>query len=678
MGAFKDFKTKASVIAAETYQMFLGQAVYTDDDVANLAKESYERNVWAYACVKAIATAASSIPLIVYQKNGDEIQEIYNHPLQKLLDRPNDVQGRAEFIQEAMSYIQISGNNYIELNGPTKNGLPVNLYNWRPDRTTLVVGKDGPKYARYTVNGIDKDLDFKRIVHTKHFSALNDFYGMSPVHVGRYSIDLDNATNDWNTALMQNSAQPSGILKSQKVLPKPEFNRLKAMLKSKFGGKKNAGKTHLLEGGLEWQQLGLSPKDMDFVLSRKMTREEICALYRVPPQIAGIHETSTYNNYTEARRAFYQDTVLPELEKLISSLNHKLSPMFGDNIYIGYKREEIEALQESANDLYKRLADVKDIMTINERRQSIGKDEVPNGDVFVISNSDSLVPINNQSGIEEIPKDDPTEKMRNIYNNVKDINTKENQSSKRKKDEERVLKLLDKHEKKLTDLIQRKMFEQRDKLIAAETFSEIELGNIIESTNNEWIEEITASCIVGYEESFNAEKKIMERRAKHIKAELGEYDFPYVEEEIHSYIYDYVAIDVVAVSLTTKERIMFLVGESIAAGETVNQLAKRINQMYEHEFDMERAKMIARTEMLSAISSGRQRGAKSLGIPLTKTWASDGSKRVRPTHREASGQTVGMDDYYIVGEERGMFPGDPMFSGKERIRCRCTEFYDVI
>lgn len=131
---------------------------------------------------------------------------------------------------------------------------------------------------------------------------------------------------------------------------------------------KNAGKPMLLEGGLDWKEMSLSPKDMDFIELKKMSRLEICAAFGVPPEIVGDMEHATYSNYQEARKAFYQDTVIPILYKIRDRLNSTLVKKFGDNLVLDVNLDAIDALQEDRAEMWDRVLNAVDkgLLSINE------------------------------------------------------------------------------------------------------------------------------------------------------------------------------------------------------------------------------------------------------------------------------------------------------------------------
>lgn len=143
----------------------------------------------------------------------------------------------------------------------------------------------------------------------------------------------------------------------------------------------------LLEGGLDWKEMGLSPADMHWLEGLKLSAREIAIAFGVPPELIGDSENKTYSNWSESRKAFYEETVLPLMDWLRDELNNWLVPKFGDDrIYVDYDRDEIEALQEDRAAVWERAikAVEKGILTPNEARLMVGYEEVPGADVLMM------------------------------------------------------------------------------------------------------------------------------------------------------------------------------------------------------------------------------------------------------------------------------------------------------
>lgn len=371
----------------------LGDPVWTEQDFYNLSKEGFAQNVWVYKCVDITAQAVAGVPWLVYErKRSGGLREIEDprHPLVRLLSRPNPTQGRASFFYALTAYLRLAGNSYIAGVGPKTGpnaGQFRELWPLRPDRvevlphpTKLVGG-----YV-YRVNGEKKKFEAEHVLHLKQFHPIDDFYGLSTIQVAARSVDLDNAADSWNTSLLQNQARPPGALMTEKNLTPDEFNELRKQFEEKYAGARNAGRPLILSGGLKWQQIGLSPTDMDWVKLKSITRLQICTAFGVPPELLGDHEHATYSNYQEARKGFYHETILPLLDFIRDELNAWLTPRFGDRLYLDYDIDAIEAIQEDREKVWTMALDAvrTGVLTINEARNLMGYDDADGGDVRLV------------------------------------------------------------------------------------------------------------------------------------------------------------------------------------------------------------------------------------------------------------------------------------------------------
>ena len=144
------------------------------------------------------------------------------------------------------------------------------------------------------------------ILHLTFFHPLDDHYGLAPLEPAAVAIDTHNAAAAWNKALLDNAARPSGALvyagPEGAVLSETQFERLSASSSDTYQGASNAGRPLLLEGGLDWKAMSLSPKDMDFMEAKHAAAREIALAFGVPPMLLGIPGDNTYANYQEANR----------------------------------------------------------------------------------------------------------------------------------------------------------------------------------------------------------------------------------------------------------------------------------------------------------------------------------------------------------------------------------------
>lgn len=369
---------------SRAYMVAPGQPVWMDRDYRRFSDEAYMRNVIAFRAVQMVTQAAASIPWELYRVNtraGEK--EITSHPLLNLLARPNPQHGFQAFFESLFSYRMISGNVFVQAVGP-KGEAPLELHLLRPDRMAVIAGKQGlPAGYRYTVGEHHTDFPVDRltgqsaILHIKNFHPLNDWYGLSPVEAAAYSIDQHNHSSAWNQALLQNGARPSGALIVRTEggqtgsLSDEQFQRIRQQIDEQFAGPENAGRPLLLEGGLEWKEMSLSPRDMDFISVKNSAARDIALAFGVPPQLLGIPGDNTYSNLQEARYALWEQTVIPMAEMVCREMSQWLAPHYGAGLELRPNPDGISAIGERNQALWQRVENAS-FLTENEKRAAVG------------------------------------------------------------------------------------------------------------------------------------------------------------------------------------------------------------------------------------------------------------------------------------------------------------------
>ena len=361
----------------------LRSPVWTPRDYAAFAREGFAQNAIVYRAVRMVAEAAASVPLLLYE--GDA--EILDHPLLDLIARPNPVSSAPDLLESWYGYLLVSGNAYLE--AVALGGEVRELFALRPDRMKVIPGPDGwPEAFEYTAGG--RSVRFagevvpgvRPILHVKLFNPVNDHYGLSPIEAAATAIDIHNTASRWNKALLDNSARPSGALvytARDGNLSPDQFDRLKAELEQGFQGAAHAGRPLLLEGGLDWKSMSLTPKDMDFIEAKHVAAREIALALGVPPMLLGIPGDNTYSNYQEATRSLWRQTVLPLATRTAKALSTWLSPAFGDVLELRPDHDAIEALCSEREALWSRV-DKATFLTPNEKRAAVGYGPVVGGD----------------------------------------------------------------------------------------------------------------------------------------------------------------------------------------------------------------------------------------------------------------------------------------------------------
>src|SRR5215210_6163711 len=362
-----------------------GRARWTPRDYAALAREGFMQNAGVYRAVKLVAENAASVMFLITE--GAQVRDA--HPLLDLLTRPNPRQDGPALLEAVYAHLLLAGNAYIEAVSVDGQGgaQPRELHVLRPDRMRVVPGPDGwPEAYEYTVGGhalrFDQTNSPPPILHLSCFNPLDDHYGLSALEAAAVAVDTHNAAARWNKALLDNAARPSGALvfaaAEGAVLADNQFERLKRELADEYQGARNAGRPLLLEGGLDWKPMSLTPKDMDFMEAKHTAAREIALAFGVPPQLLGIPGDNTYSNYQEANRVFFRASVLPFANRIACALAHWLAPAFG-HVRIVVDADQIDALASDRAALWGRITDAP-FLTLNEKRAVVGYGPLDGGD----------------------------------------------------------------------------------------------------------------------------------------------------------------------------------------------------------------------------------------------------------------------------------------------------------
>ena len=361
-----------------------GRARWTPRDYTALTREGYLRNAIVHRAVRLLAESIGGLTFQLF--DGDAEQA--SHPLLDLLARPNPRQDGAALLEAVTAHLLLAGNAYLE--AVTLDNTVRELYALRPDRMKVVPGPDGwPEAYDYNVGA--RSLRFEQtgtpvpILHLTLFNPLDDHYGLAPLEAAAVAVDTHNSAAKWNKALLDNAARPSGALvyagPDGQVLSDPQFERLKKELTDNYSGASNAGRPLLLEGGLDWKAMSLSPKDMDFMEAKHAAAREIALAFGVPPMLLAIPGDNTYSNYQEANRVFWRQSVLPLGNRIGAAITQWLAGAYGEGLRLAIDTDRIDALSADRAALWDRVT-CAPFLTVNEKRVAVGYGAVDGGDVM--------------------------------------------------------------------------------------------------------------------------------------------------------------------------------------------------------------------------------------------------------------------------------------------------------
>lgn len=283
-------------------------------------------------------------------------------------------------VETLAANLLLHGNGYVQILKDAA-GVPVELFALRPDRVRVVLDANGwPCAYDYTVGGdttrlqVEDEDGWPSVVAIRAMHPLDDHSGASALQAAWQAVLIHNAATHWNRALLENAARPSGALVYEPgdgaTLAHEQFERLKRELDIAFSGAANAGRPMLLDGGLKWQSMALTPADMDFATLKSAAARDIALAFGVPPMLLGLPGDNTYANYREANRALWRLTLLPLAEKLFAALREGLAPWFADS-QLGIDLDRVPALSEDRERLWSQVSDAE-FLSRAEKRQMLG------------------------------------------------------------------------------------------------------------------------------------------------------------------------------------------------------------------------------------------------------------------------------------------------------------------
>ena len=375
-------ETKASRTARLLAFESGGRARWTPRDYAALAREGYLTNPIVHRAVRLIAENVASCRYLVFEG----AQEHEAHPLSMLLARPNPRQDGGAFLETLVSHLLLAGNAYVEavaLTGRCASFMRCGPIACRScpvptaGRRRMNIASAGAACA--SIRRIRGAADPASDILSSARRSLRPSAARAGCGRDRHA--------QCGGELEQGAARQCGAAVRRAGLCRAgrrgavgrQFDRLKRELDDTYQGAVNAGRPLLLEGGLDWKAMSLTPKDMDFLEAKHAAAREIALAFGVPPMLLGIPGDNTYANYQEANRALLSQTVLPLASRIGNSFAQWLAPPFGESIRIVVDTDRIDALAADRAALWERVSNAA-FLTLNEKREAVGYAPIEGGD----------------------------------------------------------------------------------------------------------------------------------------------------------------------------------------------------------------------------------------------------------------------------------------------------------
>lgn len=349
----------------------------------------------------------------------DTVDKVYYHEqtagieatqILEFLKNPNREKTFLEFIQAVTASYDVTGDIFILVTATNESSRPLEYYYINPSDMTPNIGTGGTveswmlnsnqfnenfHYEEDAVKGISsyftKDGQ-KELWQIKTFNPREsqlDFFGLSPLNAIMAEIEQYEYSNIHNTALLKNGATPSGVLIVDQDfdLTDPQYERMRAQVNAKYGGAEAAGQILILEGGKDFKQLSLSPKDMDFIKLLEFISKQIYLTQGIPLPLVTA-KAMTMNNFEESKYMLFDSEAIPFANTLYGEMSALLMRRFDDSgrYVLSYDRAKIPALEVKRTAAIKQKIDTN-LLTINEGRTEIGAEKLPEGDVLLVKTS---------------------------------------------------------------------------------------------------------------------------------------------------------------------------------------------------------------------------------------------------------------------------------------------------
>ena len=412
-GLFRNRDAPTNSTSGSAYRFFMGGS--TSGKRVN--ERSAMQMTAVYSCVRILSEAIASLPLHLYRYNEDGGKEkAIDHPLYFLLhDEPNPEMTSFVFRETLMTHLLLWGNAYAQIirNG---KGEIVALYPLMPDRMTVDRDENGKLYYEYqtssddapTMKGSTVILRPPDVLHIPGL-GFDGLVGYSPIAMAKNAIGMAIACEEFGAKFFANGANPSGVLEHPGTLKDPA--KVRDSWNAAFGGSSNAHKVAVLEEGLKYTPISISPNEAQFLETRKFQIDEIARIFRVPPHMVGDLEKSSFSNIEQQSLEFVKYTLDPWVSRWEQAMIRSLLSQTEKPIY--FLKFNVDGLLRG--DYQSRMngyatARQNGWMSANDIRELENLDRIPaeeGGDLYLINGN--MLPLKDAGAFADINNDDGKE-----------------------------------------------------------------------------------------------------------------------------------------------------------------------------------------------------------------------------------------------------------------------------
>jgi HK97 family phage portal protein len=383
--------------------------IMNEDNDVTYIRDGYQRNATIYSIINLIVKSATTIPMTVYRVTNEgsakqykamtsgvmdgnamykanilrkrAFEEVKDSELEALLKRPNPEQSFSAWLGELVAFGKLTGNRYIYGIGPDSGpnqGKFTELYALPSQLVEIVSGGVMQPVAGYKIQYNSMiEVAPELVCHIKDFnpdydSSGSNLYGQSPLRAGLRVLSSNNEAVTTGLKYLQNQTSRGMLVSKDGNLTEVQGQALKDKFRKSYQGSSNAGDVIISSKDLSWVNFGLNASDLSLIEQYNGTVKDLCNIYNIPVQLLNNTDSSTYNNMKEAKKALYQNAVIPELIKIRDELNRWLAPKYGkgDEYFIDFDFTAISEMQEEVDKLVNQLASAWWV-TPNEKRDAM-------------------------------------------------------------------------------------------------------------------------------------------------------------------------------------------------------------------------------------------------------------------------------------------------------------------
>lgn len=640
---------------------------------------------WAYVAISAIAENTAQIELKLWSKSGKKVVAVSDHEVLDLLDNPNPLlnMSRNQLIELIQIYLELTGEAFVLVN--KFRNTPMTMWVLRPD--WMVVKTQGSSAIAYEY-GFGKDAVIfqpDEILHFKHPNPTNVFRGKSVVQASDLTLETERLAETFNYNFFKQSALPRGILEydpNVKITDETK-KRIQTEWHKLYGGSDKSNRVALLTGGMKWQNVNMSQKDMDFIEGLKMNKEKILAMFRVHPHIVGLSENVNLANAQAADYSFTKFTIKPKMERIKDDLNQQLLiKIFKDSslffTYVDPVPQDKEAEARVAQ-----IGIQSGFMTPNEGREMIGLELLKDDAADKLYMPSTLSPISEaankvtRSYLPQAPRDRVSDTLlkRIIQDTVMEFAKKMVIVNKAKKSDhpekivksepalmdmigqariKRIVERLDKSETQLRDIIV-EFFEDQADLVATRLLG----GNIVKA------KKVTPRSKFKLDDIFSVKEqadklgesvillisKLLDTEYKEALRFVGANENNMPETILTGYLENQVKDFALSVNETARRAIAQAVQDGLNNGSPMAEIAQFIRTYYEDTYTASKSLQIARTETMRATNFATDSAYKDAGVK-SKQWLTAADERTCEFCAPLDGKVIDIgDNFFEKGDE---------------------------